>query len=267
MSEKSINKINVFGNAINVAFNLVWPIGVTYPQYPGEKSPMDLWGEFSTWEPINYNGAFFRAAGGNANPWIEVTTADGKNFTIKEGRSVPVNSALKSGATVMFNGESKTVSYVNPSGSNITSFTINGAFTQPAGGYKDITNVYILQGQQTELPNHNHDLNGSVWRTGSASLSGGVWASNNGKHSHGITWSNGKGLNALSVDAGSATGVALGAGAGMGVSIGETGISIEYNLKVDDTIGITHNFSIGDRSINRETRPANATLIVWRRTA
>lgn len=150
MSEgKSINKVDVFGNAINVAFNLVWPVGVTYPQYPGEKSPMDLWGEFSTWKPINYNGAFFRAAGGNANPWIEVTTTNGRNFTIKEGRTVPLNSALKYGATVMFNGESRTVNSVVGSGANITSFDVNSAFTEPDGGYKNITNVYILQSQGT----------------------------------------------------------------------------------------------------------------------
>ena len=31
---------------------------------------MDLWGAFSTWEVINYDGAFFRAEGTNANAFI-----------------------------------------------------------------------------------------------------------------------------------------------------------------------------------------------------
>jgi hypothetical protein len=141
----TVNKIKLMNDEILVGFNLTWPVGVTYPQYPGEKSPMDLWGEFSTWEPINYNGAFFRAAGGNANPWIEVTTTNGRNFTIKEGRAVPLNSALKYGATVMFNGESRTVNNVVGSGSNITSFDVNSAFTEPDGGYKNITKVWDLE--------------------------------------------------------------------------------------------------------------------------
>ena len=34
---------------------------------------MDLWGTFSTWEVINYDGAFFRAEGGNADAFIEKT--------------------------------------------------------------------------------------------------------------------------------------------------------------------------------------------------
>lgn len=34
---------------------------------------MDLWGAFSTWEVINYDGAFFRAEGTNANAFIEKT--------------------------------------------------------------------------------------------------------------------------------------------------------------------------------------------------
>lgn len=52
-------------------FNLIYPVGVTYVQYPQQASPMELWGSFSTWEVIDYDGAFFRAAGGNANAFIE----------------------------------------------------------------------------------------------------------------------------------------------------------------------------------------------------
>ena len=56
---------------ISVQFDLAWPIGVTYVQYPQQASPMDLWGDFSKWEVINYDGAFFRAEGGNADAFIE----------------------------------------------------------------------------------------------------------------------------------------------------------------------------------------------------
>lgn len=58
---------------ISVQFDLAWPIGVTYVQYPQQASPMDLWGDFSTWEVINYDGAFFRAEGTNADAFIEKT--------------------------------------------------------------------------------------------------------------------------------------------------------------------------------------------------
>jgi len=55
----------------SVQFDIAWPIGVTYTQYPGQKSPNELWSQFSTWEEIDYSGAFFRASGGNAASFIE----------------------------------------------------------------------------------------------------------------------------------------------------------------------------------------------------
>ena len=57
----------------SVQFDIAWPIGVTYVQYPQQASPMDLWGAFSRWEVINYDGAFFRAEGTNADAFIEKT--------------------------------------------------------------------------------------------------------------------------------------------------------------------------------------------------
>lgn len=56
--------------AISV-FNMNYPIGFTYVQYPQQKSPNELWGSFSTWQEISYDGAFFRASGGNAAAFIE----------------------------------------------------------------------------------------------------------------------------------------------------------------------------------------------------
>lgn len=46
-------------------FDIVWPIGVLYTQYPQQKSPQELFPN-TTWEEVNYSGAFFRASGGNA---------------------------------------------------------------------------------------------------------------------------------------------------------------------------------------------------------
>ena len=69
---------------IKTQFDLVWPIGVTYTQYPQQASPMDLWGTFSTWKVINYDGAFFRAEGTNANAFIKKT-----GVLVKQNESVP----------------------------------------------------------------------------------------------------------------------------------------------------------------------------------
>lgn len=47
-------------------FNIAHPIGSTYPQYPKQLSPNDLWGSISTWSKIDYGGVFFRTEGGKA---------------------------------------------------------------------------------------------------------------------------------------------------------------------------------------------------------
>lgn len=52
-------------------FNLIYPIGCVYVQYPQQKSPNELWGKITKWSIINYNGAFFRTQGGNASPYID----------------------------------------------------------------------------------------------------------------------------------------------------------------------------------------------------
>ncbi len=48
----------------------IYPIGITYVQYPQQKSPEELF-PGTTWEVIDYDGAFFRASGGNADGFIE----------------------------------------------------------------------------------------------------------------------------------------------------------------------------------------------------
>lgn len=73
-NEADIKKLKDFKENIDRSvFNLIYPVGVTYTQYPQQASPMELWGSFSTWNVVNYDGAFFRAEGGNANAFIEKT--------------------------------------------------------------------------------------------------------------------------------------------------------------------------------------------------
>ena len=64
-------------------FDLVRPIGDTYVQYPQQASPNELWGDISTWEVVNYDGAFFRASGGNAAAFIEKS-----GVLSKQGQSI-----------------------------------------------------------------------------------------------------------------------------------------------------------------------------------
>lgn len=57
----------------HTVFDINYPIGVTYTQYPQQKSPNELWGNISTWVELDYSGAFFRSSGGNANGFATST--------------------------------------------------------------------------------------------------------------------------------------------------------------------------------------------------
>ena len=50
-----------------------YPIGYVYTQYPQQAAPSDLFPAF-TWTELNYDGAFFRASGGNADDFISTGT-------------------------------------------------------------------------------------------------------------------------------------------------------------------------------------------------
>lgn len=59
------------------AFDIVWPVGKPYKQYPGQKSPEELFNNGSTWAiQEQYDGTFFRSEGGNADAFIPA----GKNL-------------------------------------------------------------------------------------------------------------------------------------------------------------------------------------------
>lgn len=80
-ANNEIRNINLFGNMLSLKqdiFDAVHPIGETYTQYPQQDPPATVYnknGITSEWEPISYDGAFFRAEGTNANPFTEKGTA------------------------------------------------------------------------------------------------------------------------------------------------------------------------------------------------
>lgn len=49
-----------------------YPVGGVYTQYPQQEPPAKLW-IGTTWEELDFSGAFFRATGGNAEAFIEKT--------------------------------------------------------------------------------------------------------------------------------------------------------------------------------------------------
>ena len=164
-----MNKIKLMGENIIMGFDLIWPVGVTYTQYPGQKSPMDMWGEFSTWEVVKYGGAFFRTEGGNAKDFLEpmpATTSDGLEFTV-DWASIPdkdqdlfvLSKNFNIGDFVAVDGEFREIKEVKDAGgtwittakgetdawSGIYGFKVDAAFTEPEGGYQNITKVVVLQ--------------------------------------------------------------------------------------------------------------------------
>lgn len=88
---------NLTSEVSNVTLEDVYPIGFVYTQYPQRKSPAELFPMF-TWTELSYDGAFFRASGTNANPFITAndTLTPQAQGTAKNGLSVSVdtNSSL-----------------------------------------------------------------------------------------------------------------------------------------------------------------------------
>ena len=74
------------------AINEAWPVGITYVQYPQQKSPQELFPK-TTWKEISYDGAFFRASGGNAADFIEKSGVLSKQESQNKAHSHGMDSA------------------------------------------------------------------------------------------------------------------------------------------------------------------------------
>ena len=154
----TLDSFDLYGKKFNFSYDLLYPIGVTYTQYPGMKSPMELWGDISKWEVVNYHGNFFRAEGGLALPYtkIRVETTNGLVFKAVDGdgiNAVSVNSTVG----VVGSDETRTVTVTGttPLVKNQT-FTVGKAFAAPPGGYKEMTDVFVLQ--PMEVQSHYHRI-------------------------------------------------------------------------------------------------------------
>ena len=175
MPEKvNLDDIELFNNKmINLKqdfFDAIHPIGETYTQYPQQDDPNTLYnrnGVTCQWEKINYGGAFFRAEGGNANPYItktDVLSIQGYQNAYHNHEYTPSGSVSSS-----FSGtRSKTDS--DGSHSHTVSTTLDASST-------GIKNEWVSNGIIAGQP--------SPVALGSSTASGGT--STDGSHKHGYT--------------------------------------------------------------------------------
>ena len=136
--------------AISV-FNMNYPIGFTYVQYPQQASPNELWGSFSTWQVIDYSGAFFRASGGNAEAFIEKSG----NLTM-QGDCIKKHTLSGNTDTKSLTG---TLNYQVPTGN--VSQANSGIISSPYGSGRSMNSGVDGSNhtyQATINASHNHSL-------------------------------------------------------------------------------------------------------------
>mgnify|MGYP007069881958 CR=1 FL=1 len=140
----------------------IYPIGVTYVQYPQQASPQTLFPTM-TWQVLDYSGAFFRASGGNANSFIESgqtltaqAQATAKNgLTITKSGSISVNSAGVSTCRDFYADTSPSI--------RLGSTSYYGATGTAYSHSHTVTNTlnYTLSSSQTETRPINYTI--KIW--------------------------------------------------------------------------------------------------------
>lgn len=184
MPEKvNLDDIELFNNKmINLKqdfFDAIHPIGETYTQYPQQDDPNTLYnrnGVTCQWEKINYGGAFFRAEGGNANPYItktDVLSIQGYQNAYHNHGYTPSGSVSSSfsgsrGKTDSDGSHSHSVAAGSESlfwGKG--RIGLQGA--SPSGVYVDLSDISVAGGTSTDgSHSHGYTPSGSV----SSSFSG-----------------------------------------------------------------------------------------------
>lgn len=102
-----------------VATYCPYPVGATYVQFPSQKSPGTLW-KGTSWEPLSYGGAFFRAEGGRAGSFA----AEGNTPTLQRGaiqshyHDVPAKTASGKTGKMNQNQSHSHIFFANEEGAN-----------------------------------------------------------------------------------------------------------------------------------------------------
>lgn len=111
--------------------NIVAPgVGKRITQYPQEEAPTDVY-PCTSWQEISYNGAFFRASGGNAAAFIEKSGVLSKQNQSLQSHSHTINHTHTRG-TMNITGQIAGAPCTN---SYFSSSYANGAFSLVGWGY------------------------------------------------------------------------------------------------------------------------------------
>ena len=161
-NQSDINELNNKLSSIEqtnfkAIFDLVRPIGDTYVQYPQQASPMELWGDYSTWEEIKFGGVFFRSEGGDALPFTEefkcVVAGNSIALNADDADTLEYENLLSSydetKLIVIAGGEYRSITAWNRTTHIIT---LDSAFTDTS----NITNVLV--GQCDQFQGHIHSI-------------------------------------------------------------------------------------------------------------
>lgn len=147
--------------SISAQFDIAWPIGSVYTQYPGQKDPNTLWSQYSTWEELDYGGAFFRTRGENAEQFektIAISSVSGTTITFETAHGLTVGTPIYDPD----GNETRFVATVT----NTTTIELDTAFTS-----LNVTSVLI--GQYDCFQGHYHKVSHDAISFRSASGLGG----------------------------------------------------------------------------------------------
>lgn len=227
---------------IQAVFDALRPIGSTYTQFPGQASPNDLWSNYSTWEVLNYAGAFFRAEGGNAQTFDSSLTDIHLSGTtiIKQGEVS--NIAI---GDILYDpdyNEYRTVTGLTVT-ANVSNIEIDSAFTNT-----NITNVLIRQKDTTAVNGLKANSSADGTGTDNKTATAGNWSFDIARGGYGntIVWAKDN------------------------TSVG-SGSSRNLDISNDSTTRNTHRVSSPAHSHSvylagdSETRPINYTIKIWKR--
>ena len=123
------------------------PIGAVYTQYPNCKEPKELW-EKTKWELLNYNGAFFRATGGNSSEFGKLQNEGLPNIT---GNKL-LAWTDKTGGGIIMNGST------NINNSALYSYQDNNYYS-----FYYISNIYTKDTQHHNILGFNANRTNSIY--------------------------------------------------------------------------------------------------------
>lgn len=129
-------------------FDIAWPVGVVYVQYPLQLSPMELWGAYSTWEVLDFGGAFFRSEGGYANPFANrlsiASVVNGTMIRFEESHGLQPGSIIYD--------YRNNVSYIVTTVTSLKEVLVNKTV-------EDTAPRLVLAAQISTNLTHNHNMN------------------------------------------------------------------------------------------------------------